>query len=92
MTVSTNLLPIPDTTGSLLPVTGGELVSYLGCLDCADPDLAELVSFLVDGDHHLVHNTCLAASHEDTGISLGESARCCFQLSQTSITLNTTVD
>lgn len=77
---NTYLLPIANTARSLLSVPTGELVAYLRYLDGAYTDLTELVSLLVDGNHHLVNDARLRATHEHTAVSLREALGCALQL------------
>lgn len=46
----------------------------------AHPNLAELVSFLVQGYHDLIHNPSLTGPQEGAAVSLGEASVCAFQL------------
>ena len=47
------LLPVPDTTGTLLTMTTSKFIPYLGCLHCSYSDFTELIPLLVNGDHNL---------------------------------------
>lgn len=64
------LLPVSDTTGSLLSVSTSKLITDLWSLSGSHPDLTEPVSIIIDGQHNLVHYTVLTSSHEHTGVSL----------------------
>lgn len=66
------LLSVGDTTGSFLSVATSELVADLRRLDGPDADLTELVALLVQRNHHLVNNSCLAPPHEHARVTLGE--------------------
>lgn len=56
------LLPVLDTTGTLLTMPAGKFVSNLWDSHRTHPNFAKLVSFLVKGYHDLVHNTSLTSS------------------------------
>lgn len=67
---STHLLSVADSTSTLLSVTTSKLVANLGCLGSAHTNLTKLVAIIVDGQHYLVDDTILTASHEHAYISL----------------------
>ena len=47
------LLPVPDTTGTLLTMTTSKFIPYLRCLHCSYSYFTELIPLLVNGDHNL---------------------------------------
>lgn len=60
-------------SSTFLSVPGGELVPDLWDSHGPDPNLDELVSIRVEGDHDLVHDTGLGVTQEGRGVSLCES-------------------
>jgi len=65
------LLSVLDSAGSLLPVTRRELISDLRNANGAHPDLAELVTLRVEGDHDLIDNSGFTVPQEGARVSFG---------------------
>jgi hypothetical protein len=76
----TNLLPVLDTTGTLLTMPRGKFISNLRDPNWPNANLAELVALRVKRQHHLVHNSCFTVTEECAGISFCKSFCCTFQL------------
>jgi hypothetical protein len=66
-------LPVLDSTRSFLSVSRREFVSYLGDAHRTHSNLAEFVTFRVEGQHHLVDDSGLAVAEECRGVPLGEA-------------------
>merc|ERR1712168_169216 len=58
----------------------GKLVSDLGNTNRANLNLSKLVTFLVNGDHYLIHNPCLTWTQECARVFLAKPPSCSFQL------------
>ncbi|KAH3688248.1 hypothetical protein WICPIJ_000773 [Wickerhamomyces pijperi] len=62
---------VSDTNGTLLTVSGGELITDLWHLCRSHSNLDEFQTIGVSGDQHLIDNTVLCGSQRSRGISLG---------------------